>query len=457
MVDTFRRFALAELSRRFPKGGYYTWIVQSTLRRSNEAVKYLIETNESWTEPHPETHYYPEDSEYFSITAASLPPTPDISDDESEYSYHDTETDGSSLHTTSWPPLVNALSTSPSSRSREYIPKRQDSITCTPRRFASPAVQIEHGRLILEIERLDRLIRHSEDVHAQEEFDIRNHFAMLEARVKRRAWLNKDLKGGARCQVLELVELAAPFRSSPLAQCSWTEDDAEDVELLAYDTFDRNELKIKRTKPHRPTGIRLFPVSEESEVDDTTRMSNVENEKEHFEEPKNLQLTMEDFEIDLEDGLYDPNLREKIEDEEGRSALEVERPQHRPRVRTSSMYKQRIVTPVEPPLPTAHRAHSPSALDNSIECPSPPFDGSSSPVHDIMLSAPPEVDTPPAYTEVDVAFNVDILDHGINGVAFKSYNKQGSGEFTLAMDSPLGVRMQGRAREELKACWEGEE
>jgi hypothetical protein len=157
-----RRYVLSELSQRIPPGGYYTWVLSSLLRRTEEELNTVLRRGIAVQSPQylkeqPRNQHYPyhshqrhrrnrvegssgdgvlslpppaprpscdysydpEESEFFSITAASLPPTPDPSDDEGDIgntegdteagtdsegdtqteTSAETETDGSSLHT----------------------------------------------------------------------------------------------------------------------------------------------------------------------------------------------------------------------------------------------------------------------------------------------------------------------------------------------------------------------
>jgi hypothetical protein len=164
LIDTCRRYVLCELSHRVPPGGYYAWILQSLLRRTMESINLVLENGV----PHHHHRYQIEagfdseqgeddaesptrancghssiydpvsegpDSEFFSITATSLPPSPDSSDDEGDETEtstetEETETDGSSVHTptsssTNCPVSVSTPTSTSSNNDSDIDPARQ--------------------------------------------------------------------------------------------------------------------------------------------------------------------------------------------------------------------------------------------------------------------------------------------------------------------------------------------
>jgi len=458
LVDAFRRYALSELSAHFPPGGYYTWIIQSMLRRATEAVDNILKHNKDWTlsEPNPMTHCYPEDSKYFSITAASLPPTPSVSDDEGGEG--DTDTDGSSLHTPSASLFnVNTFRPLPADNVRNH--RRSHSLASSSRHFSYPGDQAEYTNKVFLINRLHRLLTVENARQAQIDDEMKHHYDVLEIRSRRRAYLNKELRGSVRWEWHLELALVVPTTSSPLAQHSWSGEEYEYApderdtsavccETIDYNDYSRFELRLQRTKPSKRGGAvptpsaatttttRLFPVSEEEE-----EVSSMEEEADD--------LAFDGLEIDLESGLKHDSILSADgveidvdgavvvgEDEKNgiRVALEVERPQHRPRMRTSSMYVQRIRTPAEPPLVTVP----------------PRTPRLSRPLLPTLESADVEEDEEdlqrenlPVYTELDVNASVGVRGYrGGDGVG-EAVGGFGD-EFTLAMDLPLSVRVRDR-------------
>ncbi|RDB19195.1 hypothetical protein Hypma_013649 [Hypsizygus marmoreus] len=411
LVDTFRRYALTELARRFPSGGYYAWIIQSMLRRTAESLEQLVKQAGGTPVPESAGHYYPEE---FSITAASLPPTPDVSDDEDDT--FETDTDGSSLHTPSSPHSVDFRHVS-LPRQTGYVPRRHSRVSNFSRRVPSGCAQALYSETKALLSRLRHLHDLESSRQAQLEDDIKHHHRVLEIRSRRRAWLNKTLRGGNQTTDLGL---AMSFRSSPLVRLSWSGDEYEYApdeasyhsERQEYDEYDRLELRVKRTK--RSTGAtRLFPVSEEDDEDEDGAL-----------DARELQLQFDGFDLDVESGAQCEDFADDDADDGSglRVALEIERPQIRPRVRTNSMHQHRS------------RAPMPAGLGIGAAPPQqcqPP---------DKPPRQFPDHDQPPVYTEVDVNVNVTQLE--VTG--YGGFGKFADDEFTLAMDLPFNVRVQDR-------------
>ncbi|KAF5386642.1 hypothetical protein D9615_002035 [Tricholomella constricta] len=433
LVDAFRRYALTELSRRFPNGGYYSWIIQSMLRKAMDSMERLIKQAGGLSPVDTDSvfHYYPEEPEFFSITAASLPPTPSVSDDDGET--FDTDTDGSSIHTPSSPHFQTFRHVPHPSG---YFPKRHNYVSGSPRRFLSESNHALYTQQAQLTSRLRRLLILDNTRQEQEAEDLKHHFNVLEIRSRRRAWLNKALAGGTRNENSDMG-MAMPFRSSPLAQRSWTSEEYEYApdEVLSpqewpeYDEYDRVELKMKRTRRCTIT-TRLFPVSEVVEGEDNT-----EDEDEALD-ARELQLQFDGFEVDLEGGVRcEEDDHDDAEDGAGmRVAFEIERPQVRPRVRTSSMYKHRLHVP--PPGGLGHVALPPQHQLTSSSLLCQPLTGPLNMPHPEVA----DLSQPPIYTEVDVNLNVGQLD--VTG--YGGFGKYSEEEFTLAMDLPISVRVQDR-------------
>jgi hypothetical protein len=223
LLDAYRRFVVQELKSRLPQGGYTVWIAQSTLRRTEEHMASLTE---------------------FTASTISLP-LPDISFDcqtatvpEDLFAYDDdvdtaseteslsrtvvTESDGSSVHT-------------------------PDS-TCTFR-HGTPALTINDPNAEAFAALSRRALRLREHLHRAEgarrsvATDEAALHAVAEVRGRRRAWLNRQLRGGAH---LSHIGFATPVMSSQLAR---------------FAPVTASSLNLQISSP------RLFPVVEESEED----------------------------------------------------------------------------------------------------------------------------------------------------------------------------------------------
>jgi hypothetical protein len=224
LLDAYRRFVVQELKSRLPQGGYTVWIAQSTLRRTEEHMASLAE---------------------FAASNVSLP-LPDISFDcqtatvpEDLFAYDDdvdvasetaslsrtigTESDGSSVHT-------------------------PDS-TCTFRHGTSAAFTVNDPNAEAFAALSRRAMRLREHLHraaaakrslATDEAAL---LAVAEVRGRRRAWLNRQLRGGAH---LSHIGFATPVQSSQLAR-------------FAPVTAESSNLQTASPQ--------LFPVVEESEED----------------------------------------------------------------------------------------------------------------------------------------------------------------------------------------------
>ncbi|KAH0584593.1 hypothetical protein J132_10849 [Termitomyces sp. J132] len=415
LVDAFRLYIFSELSKRFPRGGYTTWIIQSMLRRATEAMERVI--NEVGGPNDSESGFLHRDGTEFSpATPDSLPPTPSVCDDDGETIL--TDTDGSSVHT---PTSLHAQFSPVPARRHSYVSR-------SPRRLLSGsnyALYAQHAALV---GRLRRLVMIDQDRQEQEAEELKHHHCLLEIQSRRRAWLNKTLIGGVRSQHVDLG-MSTVFDSSPLAQHSWSSEEYEYVpeELVhslqrrqPYDEYDKVRLRMKRSQRCMITP-KLFPVSEEDGEDvDTVR------------DARELELDFEDFEVDLETGIRWTDSDESSHNEPVMAlplSFEIERPQLRPRVRTSSIHKNRLhVSPsagLEPEQPLSQLAAS------SILC-QPLLSIGHAPNQDDL--------SPSVYTEADVNLNLSQVD--VSG--YGGFGKCAEDEFTLAMDLPVNVRCEDR-------------
>ncbi|KAF9463243.1 hypothetical protein BDZ94DRAFT_1282602 [Collybia nuda] len=416
IIDIYRQFALPELARRFPRGGYYTWVIKSMLRKMSSQMEQLV--HRAGATPDLTINYSPEESEFFSITAASLPPTPPGSDDEDDEEdgpagSEDTDTDGSSVHT---PASSQSSVTRKVSFQDGYVRKRHHYVSNSPRRFLSNRQNEVYAELAVMTNRLNKLLIQEDARQRREDSDIRDHYCLLEVKARRKAWLNKALKGGIRGQ--SDIGMSMPFSRSPLSHKSWTSEEYEFAPeepafpLLEYDDYDRLEHKIKRTR--RSPRPMLFPVCEEDSEDDKAN------------DIRELELQFDGFGIDLEGGVV---CEEDMEDGGGvQIAFEVEKPQPRPRARKHSMYRHRMYVP-----PPAEIVSTPPAQQL------PPSSILYQPFSVKMSHEPvPDIEQPPVYAELDVSVTgLDAITYGLPG-------KYSDDEFTLGMDLPFSVRVQDR-------------
>lgn len=313
----------------------------------------------------------------------------------------DTDTDGSSVHT----PSSSHFSPRPNNHhilrqiSSEQF-NQQDASPQQLHEYFQADVMADYKALSEACTRLRHLLIASNArlLHAASE--QRHQDRALEIRGRRRAWLNKNLVAGNR-GANNGVGLSMPFAKSPLSQ-SWSGDDYEfvrhfvvnDEELERTGEYDELEEKLglglKRTRSRDVAT--LFPVSEEDEESLDERGF----ELEQYE----LELGSRP-ELDSDWAVYN--------NVDGRFTNRV-------RVRTTSMHRDqsRVKTPVELGLV------SPQPLPvSSILC------------QPLGMQASCDEVTPPVYSEVDEV----------------SYGSQGhyvDDEFTLAMDIPFTVRIEGR-------------
>jgi hypothetical protein len=194
LLDAYRRFVVQELKSRLPSCGYTVWIAQSTLRRTEEHMARLAE---------------------YAVSTVSLP-LPDFSFDcqtatvpEDLFAYEDdaasetaslsrtvcTESDSSSVHT---PDSTCAFRHGTPAALALHDPDAEAFAALSRRAF-------------LLREHLVRTAAAQRNAAA----DDTALLAIAEVRGRRRAWLNKQLRGGAH---LSDIGFATPVRSSQLVR-----------------------------------------------------------------------------------------------------------------------------------------------------------------------------------------------------------------------------------------------
>ena len=222
LLDTYRRFVIQELKSRLPTAGYTVWIAQSSLRRTEEHMARLVDSPSSTislpllelssfdcqTAIVPEDLFaYDDDPDTASVTVA-------------------TESDGSSVHT---PDSTCAF--------RRGTPAALS--FADPNAEAFAALSRRAARLREHLIRIDVARRNAA-------MDDAALLAIAEIRGRRRAWLNRELRGGA---YLSDLGFAAPVRSSPLVRHSPLSSE----QLSAWSP----NLSV--------VSMRLFPVAEDVE------------------------------------------------------------------------------------------------------------------------------------------------------------------------------------------------
>ncbi|KAI0059932.1 hypothetical protein BV25DRAFT_997906 [Artomyces pyxidatus] len=247
LLDAYRRFIVSELNARLPAAGYSVWIAESMLRRALEHMDYLVK--QAGGVP-PDPRQIPssiQDNRIFHSAQASYTPSPFFDEEEGDWrSLTDTistDTDGSSLHTPLNTPVCTQVFRGDDSR---------------PRSVAVPGYTLQDletyaflGRQALELKQ--SLVR-VEVAYRNTVMEDRQCLAVLEIRSKRRAWSNRQFKGGAS---VADVGFATPTRPSPLGR----------HEPFTRDTLSSASFLLTRTVEYDVAC--LFPVTEEREEEDT--------------------------------------------------------------------------------------------------------------------------------------------------------------------------------------------
>jgi hypothetical protein len=228
LLNAYRRFVVPELKSRLPQGGYTVWISQSTLRRTEEHMASLVECAASTI-----SLSLPDCS--FDCQTAVVPEDLFAYDDDVDAASETvslsrtvgSESDGSSVHT---PDSTCAF--------RRGIPAAL--ALADPNAEAFAALSRRALRL------REHLIR-TEAAQRSAATDEAASLAIAEVRGRRRAWLNRQLRGGAP---VSHIGFATPVRSS---------------QLVRY-------APVTAAPPAAPSRLqivspRLFPVVEESEED----------------------------------------------------------------------------------------------------------------------------------------------------------------------------------------------
>jgi len=224
LLDAYRRFVVQELKPRLPSRGYTAWIAQSTLRRTEEHMARLAECAASTP-----SLSLPDFS--FDCQTATVPDDLFAYDEDadvaSETASAGTESDGSSVHTPD--------STCGFRRS-----------TATTIALADPNAEA-FAALSRRAVRLREHLLRAEVAQRSATSDEAALLAIAEVRGRRRAWLNRQLRGGAP---LSDIGFARPVQSSQLV---------------------RHAPITAMSSNRQVASPRLFPVVEESEEGSESR------------------------------------------------------------------------------------------------------------------------------------------------------------------------------------------
>lgn len=229
LLDAYRRFVVRELKTRLPSGGYTIWIAQTTLRRTEEHMARLAECAASTVSlPLPDFSF---DCQTASVSEDLFAYDDDVdaaSETASLSCTVGTESDGSSVHT---PDSTCAF-------------RRGTPAALAPSDPNAEAFSALSRRAL----RLREHLLRSEAAQHNAAADEAALLAIAEVRGRRRAWLNRQLRGGAP---LSDLGFATPVRSSQLARHAPV--------TAASLTVSSSSQQIMSP--------RLFPVAEEGEED----------------------------------------------------------------------------------------------------------------------------------------------------------------------------------------------
>ena len=202
-VDIYRSWILPELKTRSNFSDYYAWILRSLLERNKAHMSYLLE---QVGVPAP-----PTEDDYLLSRANKVPPpfrepSTGMEDEGDGLSIAaTTDTDGSSIHTP-----TEGVSLYRDSYLNTEFPRSP-----SPQEFTPEDLELFHS-LNQEGDRIRQLIHRNDLSESRITNDEVQLCSMLEVKSRRRAWSNREFRGGAP---MTLVGLATPFKSSPLARC----------------------------------------------------------------------------------------------------------------------------------------------------------------------------------------------------------------------------------------------
>ena len=253
-VDIYRSWILPELKRRSNFSNYYTWILRSLLERNKAHVSFLLEQVGA---PAPPT----EDDYLSSRTRKVLPPSRESStgtEDEGDglSIAATTDTDGSSIHTP-----TEGVSLYRNSYLNTEFPRSP-----SPQEFTPEDLELFHS-LSQEGDRLRQLIHRNDLFESRITSDDVQLHSMLEVKSRRRAWSNRDFCGGAP---MDLVGLATPFKSSPLARCEPITPEVASPWVQGHNSRDSSHYLCVTSATHDLS--ELFPEVEEDYEEEEDRM-----------------------------------------------------------------------------------------------------------------------------------------------------------------------------------------
>jgi hypothetical protein len=222
LLDMYRRFVIQELKSRLPAAGYTVWIAQSTLRRTEEHMASLTDSPSSAISlPLPELSS-------FDCQTAMVPEDLFAYDDDPDAASETvaTESDGSSVHT----PDSTCAFRRGTPMALSFADPNAEAFAALSRR----ALRLREHLLRIDVSRRNAVT------------DEAALLAVAEIRGRRRAWLNRQLRGGA---YMSDLGFATPVRSSQLVRHA----------PLSAEQLSESSLNFSFAS------LRLFPVAEDVE------------------------------------------------------------------------------------------------------------------------------------------------------------------------------------------------
>ena len=222
LLDMYRRFVIQELKSRLPSAGYTVWIAQSSLRRTEEHMASLTDSPSSAISlPLPELSS-------FDCQTAIVPEDLFAYDDDPDAASETvaTESDGSSVHT----PDSTCAFRRGTPAALSFADPNAEAFAALSRR----ALRLREHLLRIDVARRNAAA------------DDAALLAVGEIRGRRRAWLNRQLRGGA---YMSDLGFATPVRSSQLVRHA----------SLTAEQLSSSSLHFSFAS------LRLFPVAEDDE------------------------------------------------------------------------------------------------------------------------------------------------------------------------------------------------
>ncbi|TRM61858.1 hypothetical protein BD626DRAFT_405151 [Schizophyllum amplum] len=255
LVDAFRRYVLPELSRRFRKEGYCVWVIDSMIKRAQLRMDELVQLGYGLPD--------------LIASPSRVQHSPSVKGSAEESDDDETDTDASSIRTPSatdiFPsPPGQYQQSSLSSPSTYYF----DYYSRTSTKTLSPQELAEYSAFSALTRRLRKLMATAQTDHEHMENERRHQYDVLEVRSRRRAYIN----GGFARHGGPSVALSTPYKSSRLAQQTWSGEDFEYAPLREDDKEDESFLRAMGLAASddvpRPPSRLFVPYDSDEEEED---------------------------------------------------------------------------------------------------------------------------------------------------------------------------------------------